>query len=252
MTAVVYLRAAEWGFRGTPRAEAKPDAECFVHHTGSELRGTAAECFRALDAYAINVKGYSGGLDYDVLVHYDPTLDVVTVGEGRGPYMSAATLDRNEQGEAVCIVGNFEVRQPHPAEIEGVALGIKYGIDNGWIARDAQILGHRDNPAHPGATACPGRHLYAHLPAIRTRVAALLNPPPAQEDPMKVIRHGRHGATYVTNGMTKTWLNEGLAAAVAIARFGGIEDVDEVTCASYGPILGPVPANHDAYGRVIG
>ena len=95
----------------------------------------------------------------------------------------------SEEGEAVCLIGYFHPghklsRQPHPDEIEGVARGIVWGIEHGWIARDARILGHRDNPAHPGATGCPGDYLYAQLPTIRRRVQELLNP---QEDDMLAV-----------------------------------------------------------------
>lgn len=199
MTSIVYLTAEQWGMRWArpSAAEKLPDAECYVHHTGGEMRDAAAAAFRRLNEYAINVKGYSA-LDYDVLVHYEPAGDVLTIGEGRGRWMSAATLDRNEQGEAVCIVGNFETRAPAAIEVEGVALGIVYGIRNGWITPDAQILGHRDNPAHPGATACPGKFLYAQLPTIRTRVAELLAPPrppliPSEDDMSTAVIARFHG-----------------------------------------------------------
>lgn len=184
MTTVVYLSAADWQMRWArpPLAEKLPDPECYVHHTGGgQLSPDAATAFRALNDYAINVKGYSA-LDYDVLVHYDPARDVLTIGEGRGKWLSAATLDRNEQGEAVCVIGNFEARVPYPAEVEGTARGIVYGIEQGWISSFATILPHRDNPAHPGATACCGRFLIAQLPVIRARVAELLTPQPPEDD----------------------------------------------------------------------
>jgi hypothetical protein len=187
---VQYLRALDWGMRWArpPVAERLLDPECFVHHTaGALISEDAATAFRTLNEYAIGTKGYSA-LDYDVLVHYSPARDLLTLGEGRGPWMSAATLDRNEQGEAVCVMGYFHPghklsRQPFPEEIEGVALGVAWGMDMGWIARNASIMGHRQNPAHVGATGCPGDYLYAHMPTIRARVAALtaapvLGPPP--------------------------------------------------------------------------
>jgi hypothetical protein len=180
VTQVLYLTAAQWGgtWNGTPKTETLLDPEVYVHHVGGQawMGEDAVADFRNLNAYAKNTKGYQF-LDYDVLVHYSRSRDVLTIGEGRGRFRSAATLDRNEEGEAVCVCGNFELRAPLPVELEGVALGIVYGIDNGWIAKDAVILGHRDNPAHPNATACPGRFLYSNLPAIRHRVAQLLNPP---------------------------------------------------------------------------
>ena len=178
-----YLTADQWGITWVrpPIAEKTPDPECYVHHSAGAHANDAVTAFRNLNTYAQTSKGYSA-LDYDVLVHRDPTSGLVTIGEGRGKWLSAATLDRNEEGEAVCLLGYFHPgstlsRQPHPDELEGVARGIVWGIEQGWISRDSTILGHRDNPAHPGATGCPGDYLYAKLPAIRNRVAELLNPP---------------------------------------------------------------------------
>jgi len=180
VTKIRYLRASEWGMTWTkpPVKEAMPDPEVYVHHVGGTawMGEDAVQVFRDLNRYAQVGKGYSA-LDYDVLVHYSRRDDLLTIAEGRGPWMSAATNDRNEQGEAVCLCGNYSLREPLPIELEGVALGIVYGIEQGWIARNAVILGHRDNPAHPGATGCPGDFLYPKLPQIRARVDALLNPP---------------------------------------------------------------------------
>lgn len=189
MTEFRYLRAEEWGRRWAhaPQAEKLGDPEVYVHHTAGNDSGDSISRFRAVNESDIS-RGYAG-VGYDILVHRDQSTGVVTIGEGRGPWRSAATLDRNEEGEAVCLIGYFHPghklsRQPHPDEIEGVARGIVWGIEHGWIARDARILGHRDNPAHPGATGCPGDYLYAQLPTIRRRVQELLNP---QEDDMLAV-----------------------------------------------------------------
>ena len=180
MTTFRYLTAAEWGMTWArpPQGEARPDPEAYVHHAGGAtwMRGDAITIFRQLNTYAQQGKGYAA-VDYDILVHYDEAKDLVTIGGGRQEWMSAATRDRNELGEAICLCANTDVRDPRAAEVEGIALAIKWGTDKGWIAKDAAILGHRDNPAHPGATACPGKYLYAQMPAIRRRVGALLNPP---------------------------------------------------------------------------
>ena len=68
--------------------------------------------------------------------------------------------------------GHALSRRPHPDELEGVAQAITWGMELGWISPATVILGHRDNPAHPGATACPGDYVQAQLPTIRRRVAA--------------------------------------------------------------------------------
>lgn len=185
MTTYRYLTVAQWGgkWKGQPIPEKLADPEVFVHHVGGAawMDGTAESVFQQLNAYAQGTKGYQF-LDYDSLVHYDRKADVVTIGEGRGQYRSAATLDRNEEGEAIVLCGNTDVREPLPVELEGIARGIKWMVDKGWAAKTSRILGHRDNPAHPGATQCPGRFLYAKLPQIRTRVTELMKPPPTPEE----------------------------------------------------------------------
>jgi hypothetical protein len=185
-----YLRATEWDMRWArvPIAEKPLDPETYVHHTAGSHPNNAITAFQQLNEYAINTKGYSA-IDYDILVHRDTRTGLVTIGEGRGKWMSAATLDRNEQGEAIVLFGHFHpgstlTRHPHPDELEGIALGIVWGIDHGWISPTTIILGHRDNPAHPGATGCPGDYLQAQLPTIRARVAELLAPPAPDPQPL--------------------------------------------------------------------
>ena len=225
MTEFRYMTAAEWGMTWVrpPVTELQKDPECYVHHTAGPVLEDAAATFRMLNAYAQNTKGYSA-LDYDILVHRNPRTGVITIGEGRGKWLSAATLDRNEQGEAIVLCGYFHPgntlsRQPHVDELEGIAKGIVWGMQQEWISLTTTILGHRDNPAHPNATACPGDYLYDKLPWIRARVAELMAPPPPPvpaptpnpdpplalgEDEMRiVIASDANGTYWCGNGITR-------------------------------------------------
>jgi hypothetical protein len=221
MTEIRYLRADDWGIRWArpPVAEKLLDEETYVHHTGGGVvPDDAVVAFRWLNEYAINTKGYSA-LDYDLLVHRDPRSGLITVGGGREGWLSAATLDRNEQGEAVCLLGNFEPgnnaasRRPHPDELEGVAQAITWGIELGWISPATVILGHRDNPAHPNATACPGLWLYEQLSTIRRRVAEILAapiPPPPPSNHTggdRAVRYFKLGTDLLTCWATSDGLN---------------------------------------------
>lgn len=194
-----FLTAKDWGMTWVRPAvpEKLNDPEAYFHHSaGSRLGNDAVRAFQALNRWAQEGKKYSA-LDYDILVHLDKSSGLITIGEGRGEWMSAATRDRNEQGEAICLMGYFHpghVLSEHPTldEIRGVALAIAIGIERGWIARDARILGHRDNPAHPGATGCPGDWAYPYLPQIRVMVELLLATeptpePPSEEDEMLTV-----------------------------------------------------------------
>jgi hypothetical protein len=189
---VGYLTVADWNGRWArpPQTEKLLDGECAVHHVGGGAwmgglvpRGTnhsreaACRVFFNLNEYAINTKGYSF-LDYDVLVWYDRYNDICWIGDGRGEYMSAATLDRNELCEAVVLCGNTHLREPLEPELEGLAHAIVHGIRKGWLSKDAVIYPHRDNPAHPNATTCCGQFLIPKLPGVARRVDELLGTPP--------------------------------------------------------------------------
>jgi hypothetical protein len=239
------MTAAEWGMTWVrpPIAEKLLDGETFIHHVGGGawMDQDAITTFRGLNTWAQTGKGYSA-LDYDVLVHYHRATDVLTIAEGRGKWMSAATKDRNEQGEAVCVCGNYTLREPLPIEIEGAALGVVYGIEHGWISPATAILGHKDNPAHVGATGCPGDHMYAQLPTIRQRVAAILNPPPppgAKPTPPKegsvfagfwqLTGQPQVYAAYEGGYKAHLFDPAALAWAQALARLGGHDDKINVT-----------------------
>jgi len=184
-----FLTAEDWGmtWKNPAVPEKLNDPEAYVHHSaGSRLGTDAVKAFQALNRFAQESKNYSA-LDYDMLVHMNVDNGLITVGEGRAEWMSAATKDRNELGEAVCLMGYFHPghrlsEHPTSGEIQGLALAIAIGMERGWIARNAKILGHRDNPAHPGATGCPGDYLYPHMQSIRDIVEILLTP--EAEEPM--------------------------------------------------------------------
>lgn len=201
MTTYRYLTREQWGatWARPPVPEVLGDPEVYVHHTAGNPYDTldAVQAFQTLNQIAILDKGYSF-LDYDILVHYNRLTDVLTIGEGRGEWLSAATRNRNEIGEAICVFGYFHppssdpnhyshryTARPLDVHVEGVARGIMIGIDEGWIAPDARILGHRENPAHPGDTGCPGNYWYdvvdgrpSAIDRVKSRVAELKNPPP--------------------------------------------------------------------------
>jgi len=193
VTTFVILEPEEWGMRWErpPLPEKLLDPEVFVHHRAGNPHHDrdAAEVFREMNEGAISGKHYSA-TDYDVLVHENTITDTVTIGVARGVWLSAATKDRNEQGEAICALGYFHPgsklsEHPSPGMVEGVARGIALMIRRGWAAPDAVILGHRQNPAHVAETSCPGDYLFAEMDTIRRRVAELLAPVVEQHPPVK-------------------------------------------------------------------
>jgi len=195
------LEADQWGMRFA-RPPVKQDPmnvyRLYLHHRAGvdpaalnpSWDDDAAAAFLAMNEAAISQKGYSA-TDYNLLTHLSPERHA-TVGIARGEYMPAATLDDNPGSKTVCLMGYFHPgskwsRPPEGAEIEACAVGFAEIYRRGWCRPDAFILGHRDNPKHPGATACPGDYLYPKLPIIRARVAQLLIPHIEEEIPMELF-----------------------------------------------------------------
>lgn len=200
-----FVRASEWGivWKRPPVAERLNDPETYIHHGAGGRNGLdARQAMRTLQTWYHNVKNYST-IAYDVMVHRSVGSERITILGAREGALSAATADRNDLGEAICLFGYFQPghrlsEQPTDRELEGMAFAVAWSIAHGWSAPDTRVLGHRDNPAHPGATSCPGDHLYRHVPAIGRRALELLElaarptpPPPSRpswSEPMTALR----------------------------------------------------------------
>jgi hypothetical protein len=129
---------------------------------------------------AIDVKHYTD-IDYNWVIGPSGI-----VYESRGlNRKSAATLGENEVSRSICLMGNYQGDIPTAAAVEAIVSCIKFLIDHGDLAvpRQLEILGHRDNPKHPNATACPGDHLYEYIPKIRDAVIGH-EPTPVGDDEM--------------------------------------------------------------------
>ena len=275
-----FLTAEQWGrtLIHPMATEQLNDPETYVHHTaGNPYRNSDAQvAMRLLQTMSHN-KGYAT-VAYDVVVHRNAS-GLVTIMEGRGGGRSAATLDRNEEGEAICIMGYFHPGSalsevPTDRDIEGIAWGIAWMIERGWSAKNTLTLGHRDNPRHPGATSCPGDYLHLQLPAIRHRVAEIMatplpqppvpptNPTPTPEGDDTVligyVKHPNNPAVYRqwSNG-TKTWITDGDEAAVHsfVAGHDIAADVKTMPNNAWmratGVIVGPIPAGVDIWGQPL-
>lgn len=153
----------------------------YIHHTAGHLPNSIQEEIQqmhTLQHVAIDVKHYTD-IDYNWVIGPSGT-----IYESRGQNKkSAATLGENEVSRSICLMGNFQGDIPTPAAIQGIVDCIKFLIKTKDLqpARLLEILGHRDNPKHPNATACPGENLYAYIPKIRD---ALLGYDPETGDEM--------------------------------------------------------------------
>lgn len=198
------LQPADWGMRWARPPVVHvgmPVSEVYIHQTaGRDPVETfpsgddkPADAFKALNEWAITGKNYSA-IDYSMLVHSGPSMRT-TIGVARGRYVPAATLDRNTESKAICLLGWYgppdprypwtyeNSREPFHQELVAIAESVVYMVGQGWVTTSAKILGHRDNPEHPGATGCPGDYLQAELPTIRSLVRDMLSPTPPTPTP---------------------------------------------------------------------
>lgn len=189
-----FVTRAEWGSANTSPAHFPgPLPELYIHHTGSPspAPNLAAEALhmRQLQSYATRPKAQGGkgysDLDYNLVIGRSGN-----IYEGRGiDRKSAATLDRNDVSRSICVMGNYQVERV-PLVVVAAAIDAGRLMIAGGALSDAGaviVRGHRDNPAHPGATACPGNNLYAYVPEIAAAIATPPAPPAPNGAPMESI-----------------------------------------------------------------
>jgi hypothetical protein len=164
----------------------------FVHHTAGTndyTRLQAPAIVRGIELYHVKGNGWND-IGYNALVDR-----FGTVYEGR-----YGGIDRNVVGAhakgfntgsfGIAVMGNYQALDPPQAEIDALVRTLAWRLDLGHVDPLSPvnaissgnerfnagipvllraISGHRDT----GLTECPGQRLYAMLPAIAKRVAAL-------------------------------------------------------------------------------
>lgn len=152
----------EWGAADPTKRYTMPTPtpRLWIHHTALERRWAAG--VRETQRFHMKDRGWSD-IAYSYLVDDDGT-----VYEGRGAgVVGAHTSGDNSRSHAIAAMGNFELREPPQRMLDAIADLARHGRQAGWWGG---ITGaHRDAPG--ASTACCGRHLYKHLPAIRSAAA---------------------------------------------------------------------------------
>ena len=181
----------------------------FVHHTVNANDYTAEQVpgiLRSIYAYHVKSRGWSD-IGYNFLVDRFGRIWEGRYGGIDKAVVGAHTLGYNDYAFAMSAIGNFDLVQP-PAEMlaaYGQLFGWKLGLHGVNPASTSQkvgkkvfqaINGHRD----AGSTACPGKYLYAQLPAIRTSAVAA----------QSVV-----GAPVTTQPATPTWTEAQLSSNLA-------------------------------------
>ncbi|WP_101525060.1 FG-GAP-like repeat-containing protein [Nocardioides houyundeii] len=153
----------------------------FVHHTVNANDYTADQVpgiLRSIYAYHVKSRGWSD-IGYNFLVDRFGRIWEGRYGGIDKAVVGAHTLNYNDYSFAMSAIGNFDLVQPSAEMLQayGQLFGWKLGLHGVNPASTSQkvgrsvfkaISGHRD----AGSTACPGKYLYAQLPAIRTAAAA--------------------------------------------------------------------------------
>ncbi|WP_323793909.1 N-acetylmuramoyl-L-alanine amidase, partial [Nocardioides sp.] len=166
-----------------------------VHHTvnsNTYARDDVPALVRGMHAYHTRTLGWSD-IGYNFLVD---RFGVAYVGRAGGPsklVRGAHTLGFNAESTGIAAIGNYETATPSDAMLETIAALAAWKLDpfardplgrvnvrsegsdkysSGKVANLPTIDGHRDT----NDTACPGKNLYAVLPKVRQRTAALMGP----------------------------------------------------------------------------
>jgi hypothetical protein len=180
----IYSRA-QWGANekmrdGSPRYGTINAG--FVHHTVNSngySREQVPSIIRGIYAYHTQSRGWSD-VGYNFLVDRFGRIWEGRYGGVARPVIGAHTLGYNEYSFAMSAIGNFETTGAPSAMVDAYGRlfawklslhGVKADSTRQKVGRSyfPAISGHSD----AGQTACPGRYLYAKLPAIRTRASSI-------------------------------------------------------------------------------
>jgi hypothetical protein len=192
------LTRAQWGADERLRS-GKPSYGTikagFVHHTVNANDYTRAEVpaiIRGIYAYHTRSRGWSD-IGYNFLVDRFGRIWEGRYGGIDRPVIGAHTYGYNHTAFAMSAIGNFDVTEPPDPMLDAYGRLFAWKLDlHGIKAESTQDLGGKSFPAisahrDAGQTACPGRYLYAQLPAIRTRAAGIQaaggTTPPATTSP---------------------------------------------------------------------
>lgn len=148
----------------------------FVHHTVNSndyTRDQVPSIIRGIYAYHTRSRGWSD-IGYNFLVDRFGRIWEGRAGGVDRPVVGAHTLGYNDYAFAMSAIGNFDTARPSEEMLRayGRLMGWKLSLHGVDAASTSQRIGDRTFPAinghrDAGSTACPGRYLYAQLPAIR-------------------------------------------------------------------------------------
>jgi uncharacterized protein with LGFP repeats len=180
----IYSRA-QWGADESIRRAAPSYGTIsagFVHHTVNANDYTPEQVpgiIRSIYAYHVKTKGWND-IGYNFLIDRFGRIWEGRYGGVDKPVIGAHTEGYNSYAFAASAIGNFEQVQPTPELLDayGRLFAWKLSLHGIDAQSTSQKVGTRTLPAinghrDVGSTACPGRYLYAQIPTIRTKAAAV-------------------------------------------------------------------------------
>ncbi|KAI0219703.1 Peptidoglycan-recognition protein SC2 [Lamellibrachia satsuma] len=154
--AAVFSRS-EWEARQPrPGVESMKNTPLTVimHHSatrGCTDRSSCSALVRSFQRYHMDTHGWLD-IGYNFLVGEDGN-----IYEGRGwDKVGAHARGHNSDSIGICVIGNFEERQPARTAQDAAQRVIDLGVSLGKISPSYTLRGHRD----VGSTLCPGQYLY--------------------------------------------------------------------------------------------
>ena len=178
----IYSRA-DWGADESLRRAAPVYGSiqaAFVHHTVSQNNYTAAEVpaiIRGIYAFHVNGRGWND-IGYNFLVDRFGRIWEGRYGGIALPVVGAHTKGYNSESFAMSAIGDYDTAHVPSAIVSAYERLFAWKLSLHGVPavgtvvlngkRINRISGHRDVES----TICPGRYLYADLPAIRAGTAA--------------------------------------------------------------------------------
>lgn len=161
----------EWNAR-PPKHRFKihtPTTKLYLHHAAGAVQPGDQKVslqdlnrIRSIQNYHMDHKGWS-----DIAYSYLSDSDGFAF-EGRGAGIAGGhTAGQNTVSHAVCAMGHYDIQEPSPILLAGLAEIALYGYLQGWWPM-GYTGGHRDAPG--ASTSCPGDNLYARIGHINQMV----------------------------------------------------------------------------------